>query len=282
MQRFLITGKKGLISRGLQRRLAERHEVVTLARECDDSCLEFDLQHPESFDYTSIKPDDVVVHAAAISSPDACVSGPEIAKQVNVDGSIIFMERCIERGARVVFLSTDLVFGSGKGKNERSEHEPAGLYAEMKQAVEERFHKSAKVKVVRLSYVISLNDKYMKYLSSCVANNEVAEVFDPFYRNTVALADVCEAIERMGTGWERFDWYSVNLCGPDLLSRKALAEIYRQVVDPRLEYTVVHPGKEFFAERPEVLEVVSERLEDLLGHPASPIGKALENELKNC
>ncbi|MEZ7196969.1 NAD-dependent epimerase/dehydratase family protein [Pseudodesulfovibrio karagichevae] len=278
--RFMISGNTGLVGGALRRFLSPRHQVLALSRDCsgDQGCVPFDLRRMADFDFSRIGGGDVVAHAAAISSPDYCAEHPDRARSVNVDGTIAFIEGCRRRGARVLFFSTDLVLGSGRGLDEDSPYRPVGEYAAMKQEVENYFASDEGVKVLRLSYVVSVRDKYIRYLAACAGRGEVAEVFDPLCRSAVALRDVCRAVEEIAGRWGELDWRSVNLCGPQLLSRRDLAEIFKRTVDPGLEYTVVHPGEDFFLSRPEVVELTSNRLRDLLGRSPLRIEEALAAE----
>lgn len=278
--RFVVSGGTGLVGGALRRFLSPRYQVLALLRDCsgDRGCVPFDLRRIDEFDFSRIREGDVVVHAAAVSSPDYCARHPDRARSVNVDGTVAFIEGCRRRGARVVFFSTDLVLGSGKGLDEDSPCRPVGEYAAMKQEVETRFASDGGVKVLRLSYVVSMRDKYIRYLAACAGRGEVAEVFDPLYRSAVAVRDVCRAVEAIADRWDELGWPSVNLCGPQLLSRRDLAEIFKRTVDAGLEYSVVHPGEDFFRSRPAVVELTSNRLRGLLGRSPLRIEDALAAE----
>jgi dTDP-4-dehydrorhamnose reductase len=53
---------------------------------------------------------EIVLHTAAMSKPDDCERDPERAKRVNTRGSGILARACAGVGARLVAVSTDLVF----------------------------------------------------------------------------------------------------------------------------------------------------------------------------
>lgn len=278
--RFVITGSTGLVGDGLRRFLGARYPVLALSRGCPegDGSVPFDLLHISDFDFSCIGENDVVAHTAAISSPDICAKDPQLARAVNVDGTIAFIDGCRKRGASVLFFSTDLVFGPGKGLDEDSPYHPVGEYAAMKREVESHFAADDGVKVVRLSYVVSVRDKFTAYLAACARRGVPAEIFDPLYRSAVALEDVCRAVEAIGSKWDVLGWPAVNLCGPTLLSRQNIADIYTRVVDGALRYSVIYPGEEFFKYRPEVVELASNYLQDLLGREPLPIEEALTLE----
>jgi dTDP-4-dehydrorhamnose reductase len=58
---------------------------------------------------------DLVIHSAAVSHPDACERDPEAAAAVIVDGSRNVARAARTVGARLVHLSTDLVFDGERG-----------------------------------------------------------------------------------------------------------------------------------------------------------------------
>jgi dTDP-4-dehydrorhamnose reductase len=63
---------------------------------------------------TRLKPD-LVVHAAALSQPDACEKAPDRAQSVIVGGSRNMAQAASEHGFRLIHISTDLVFDGTKG-----------------------------------------------------------------------------------------------------------------------------------------------------------------------
>jgi dTDP-4-dehydrorhamnose reductase len=79
----------------------------------------------------------LVIHCAAISKTTECEQQPELARRVNVEVPAQLAELCAE--ARLVFLSTDLVFDGRRGHYvETDAVNPLGVYAETKVAAEQR------------------------------------------------------------------------------------------------------------------------------------------------
>ena len=98
---------------------------------------------------------------ASISAPDICAREHERAWSVNVTGTSEFISRTIERGGRVIFFSSDTVYGECEDPfDESALCKPAGEYAEMKHKVERRFIENPSFKSIRLSYVFSREDKF--------------------------------------------------------------------------------------------------------------------------
>jgi nucleoside-diphosphate-sugar epimerase len=85
---------------------------------------------------------DAVVHLAAIVGDPACARDPDLARAVNLDGSLALLEAAQAAGAsRFVFASTCSNYGRMADPtayvDETSELAPVSLYAETKVAVEQ-------------------------------------------------------------------------------------------------------------------------------------------------
>jgi nucleoside-diphosphate-sugar epimerase len=237
------------------------------------------LEAPEDFDTARIRDGDIVALTAAVSSPDLCSNRHDYAYAVNVTGSTALIARVIDRGARVVFFSSDTVYGFSKEPvDETSELNPAGPYAHMKVELESRFIGNPSFKTLRLSYVFSRSDKFTRYLLECAQRGDTAEVFDPFERAVVYLNDVVDAVLAIAADWSRVASPVVNLGGPQLISRKAMVAGIKAKAIPSLGYRIVEPSEEFFQNRPTTINMVSPLLAPLLGRKASSLESAITQE----
>jgi dTDP-4-dehydrorhamnose reductase len=277
---ILITGRSGFLSARLGARLARDHAVRFTSSRTGEDALPLDLAQAAEFDYGVIREGDIVILLAAISSPDVCRNEFERAYAVNVTGTIRFAKECLERGARILFFSSDTVYGAVEGAcDENSELRPAGEYARMKAEVEQRFPGEPGFRTFRLSYMFSREDRFTRYLRDCGARGEEAEVFHPMSRRIVHVDDVVAATAALCERWERPGASpTVNVGGPELLSRVDLAALFRDVVDRRLRFRVVSPGSAFFEARPRVINMESRYLAGLLGRSPHTIRDALELE----
>lgn len=237
------------------------------------------LDAPADFDYGLIQPADVVLLAAAISSPDICAREHERAWAVNVTGTSGFVTQVISRGGRVVFFSSDTVYGErGDAFDETANSNPAGEYAEMKAEVEKRFLEHPLFKSIRLSYVFSREDKFTKYLSGCAERDEETELFHPFYRAIVHRDDVVEGALALAQRWDEFPQQVINFGGTAVLSRIDFAECLQRNALPSLRFRVTEPGDEFFKNRPRVIAMSSEILPKLLARPSRTLAEAVRIE----
>ena len=102
---------------------------------------------------TAIKEGDVIIFAAAISEPSVVSAQFQKALAVNVESTGEFIETALGKGCKVLFLSSDAVYGEVEtGFDESHPTNPKGAYAEMKAVVEKRFEGNPSFKALRLSY----------------------------------------------------------------------------------------------------------------------------------
>lgn len=240
------------------------------------------LEDPYSFDYSGIKSGDIALVTAAISSPDICANEWDRAWRTNVEGTTAFISRLREQDARVIFFSSDTVYGEREPAfDEDCPAEPCGEYAQMKHAVEERFADDEGFKAIRLSYVFARDDKFTSYLLHCAKTGVAAEIFHPFYRAPIYRDDVIAGTLALAAQWDEIPERVINFGGPQVLSRIELAREIQSRALPRLETKVTEPGADFFKNRPRHISMRSPILQRLLEGKTRTIGDAAEIELKD-
>lgn len=240
-------------------------------------CL--NLGEPDKFDYGIIHSGDVVLLTAAISSPDICAREHDRAWTVNVIGTSVFIEKVIAKGGRIIFFSSDTVYGEkDEPFDEMAICNPAGEYAEMKHAVEKRFLGQSLFKSIRLSYVFSCEDKFTRYLSGCAERNEEAEIFHPFYRAVIYRSDVVQGVIALSQRWDEISQPVINFGGTEVLARTDFAEKLRAKALPKLLFRITEPESQFFRNRPRVIRMMSPILPLLLGRPAHALCEATSME----
>ena len=275
---FVIIGASGYI--GLHLLEKAPSDSWGTASGCRASGLMgFDLAHSDRFPWGQLFKGDVIFMTAAISSPDICACEHARAWAVNVTGTSEFITNVIARGGRVVFFSSDTVYGERSDTfDESAESNPAGEYAEMKSEVEKRFLGNPLFKSIRLSYVFSREDKFTKYLSGCAERGEEVELFHPFYRAIVHRNDVVEGALALAQRWDEFPQPVINFGGPEVLSRIDFAECLKHAALPKLKYRVTEPGDEFFNNRPRIIAMSSNVLPELLGRASRCLLEAAQIE----
>lgn len=277
--KIFVIGATGYIGRVLLKDAKQICVSFGSSSSTNNGFIQVNLNSPSDFDYAVVGPDDVVLITAAISSPDFCARETEKAWSVNVKGTSEFISGVVKQGARVIFFSSDTVYGLRDDVfDESADCYPAGEYAEMKNEVEKRFSKNKSFKSVRLSYVFSREDKFTNYLMKCAVQGEEAELFHPFVRAIIHRDDVIEGALALAKRWEEFPEQNFNFGGSEILSRIDFAECLRTVYLHKLRYTIREPDEEFFKHRPSIIAMKSPLLERLLKRPPRSLLEAARIE----
>lgn len=258
--KIALIGGSGYIGRFLLKRFAQEQdiEVLTFGRSPSCDCF-FELSRAEEFDFSALDGVDLVVFTAAISGPDECARDFERCWAINVTGTSIFIREAIGRGCRVLFFSSDAVFGDIPGAiyDEHSETRAVTPYGRMKKAVEDAFRDEPGFKAIRLSYVASARDRFVSYCLDCIRKDSAAEVFHPFYRNCIAVSDVVDTVVWFIRNWDLYDWFVLNVAGNELVSRVRIADELNRCLGNRLKYTVIQPNAAFYLNRPAITQMRS-------------------------
>lgn len=277
--KYFLIGASGYIGRSIFDSIKKTENVYGTSVAGGNGLLSLNLEAPEEFDYTLVSPGDVVFLSAAISSPDICARDYDRASSVNVTGTSSLIERFVDCGARVVFFSSDTVYGEREDEfDETATCNPAGEYAEMKREVELRFAGNASFKAIRLSYVFSREDKFTRYLAGCAERNEEADLFHPFFRAIVHRDDVVDGALALAARWSEVPEQIINFGGPQVLSRIEFAECLCRAHLHDLHFKVTEPGADFFKNRPRVIAMTSTIFSRLLGRPPRTLSEAVRLE----
>jgi dTDP-4-dehydrorhamnose reductase len=241
-------------------------DCLTPSRNGDAANFSVDLLDWESCRKLPITNLDVVIVLAGVSAPEDCENDFDAAYKVNVVGTKRFISFVLGKGARVLFASSDTVYGEqSRVVDESAPCEPVGKYAIMKRDVEQAFKDHINFVSFRLSYIESGNDKFSNFLKDASANQIEVDVFSDLVRNTVSIENVVEGLHVICTDWDRLDGHRIiNFSGPVSESRAALASriIRRLGLDLRIK-PVPAPGG-FFASRPRIIKLDNGRFSKLL------------------
>lgn len=279
INKLFVVGARGYIGKKVFEAGGNKFSVVGTSSDKAPGLTLLSLDSPACFDYDLISPDDVVVLTAAISSPDICSSDYGRAYRVNVLGTCQFISEIISRGARVIFFSSDTVYGERNSCFALTEHiNPAGEYAFMKAEVEKKYLGVPLFKSIRLSYVFSREDKFTSYLVDCAKSDTIAEIFHPFNRSIVHRDDVICGVLSLAKYWNDFTQQVINFGGPNVLSRVDYAKCLKRYAFPNLKFRVIEPGNAFFENRPRVIAMESNILPMLLRRSSHNLAEAIQIE----
>lgn len=281
MSIYLI-GKNSFIAKRILYELGEKFDIkCTSTNPTDTNDYYLDLSNAEIFNYNIFKKRDLILLLAAISSPDQCNINYKSSYDVNVKGTSYFINKTLNKGARVLFFSSDTVYGDSEGElNELSLCNPKGVYANMKYEVERNFIQKKDFKVFRLSYVFSKDDSFTSLLENSTKANEMIKVYHPYFRRIVYIDDLIEAIIKIDQEWDNLSNNIFNIAGPELISKLTIAELYKENVNKKLTYEVIKPPDDFYKNRPLSINMTSLYLEKLINREPISIKKAIIKEFK--
>lgn len=256
-----IVGSSGYIAGFLIKRFEVEKTIDRILRidqnETADAYL--NLLEAEKFDYEQLDDIDFIVFTAAISSPDKCATDFDYCWKINVEGTKCFIKEAISRKCKVLFFSSDAVFGDIPGKiyTEDSETKAETPYGRMKKAVEDELKDSPYFKAIRLSYVASVKDRFISYCLSCMKNSEIADIFHPFYRNVIVVSDVLDVVVWFANHWDEYTPFVLNVAGKELVSRVRMADELNRLFNNKLKYRISTPGDDFYNNRPKITQMKS-------------------------
>ena len=164
----------------------------------------------------------VVVHTAAETDVDRCETERDLARRVNVQGTVNVADACSKIGAKLMFVSTDYVFDGNKGNYaETDEPNPASFYGLTKLEAERiTASTSSNSLIVRTSVLYGWHPKKLNFatwiLKGLRQGKTLEVVNDHIGSPTLAdnLAEaIGKAIERKSqgilhiAGKERMSWF---------------------------------------------------------------------------
>ncbi|OON35656.1 NAD-dependent dehydratase [Izhakiella australiensis] len=275
MKRVFILGATGYIGSHLAAFLRDDFEVVTLGRKNSD--VIFDLES-NNFDelVDKINANDTLVFLSAISAPDLCEKNYEYAFDINVRKTILLTSMLLEKKVKVIFSSSDAVFGNAKNIcDERDEKRPFGKYGQMKSEVEDYFHDNNNFFVTRFSYVLGKGDKFTLMIDDYYNNGKTLAVFDGFERSVIMINDVLSGIRNIITNWEKINTRVVNFSGNSLVSRQDIVTAIVKEKYHSLSFKFIDAPESFWQGRPKKIHTKSIFLESI-------INRSLESYLAVC
>lgn len=259
--KIALVGSSGYIAEFILNRFVSESDIRSVLKiDCSaEADAYLDLNDADAFDYFLLDDIDFMVFTAAVSEPDKCAGEFDTCWKINVVGTNYFIKQAIGRGCRVLFFSSDAVFGDDAGViyTEGSETRACTPYGRMKKAVEDEFKDDSSFKAIRLSYVVSAKDRFVTYCLRCVENGDKADIFHPFYRNVIVVSDVVNVVTYFAFHWDEYKPTFLNVAGKELVSRIRIADELNRYMGGKLKYSVSMPGEEFFMNRPRITQMKS-------------------------
>jgi len=212
MRSVLITGAGGFVGENLAHRFAREAELALAygshkPQATAHKYFSVDLSVRGEFSRAlgDIRPD-TVIHTAAMVSPDLCERDPRMAYTVNVEGTREIARWTEERGAGMIYFSTDLVFDGKKGGyNEEDAPGPLNVYGRTKLEGEEQVLRiCTRWAIVRLalSYGTTRGAKgdWTLSMRRALDTGKTLHLYTDQFRTPAYVGDTAEAVFRLALG----------------------------------------------------------------------------------
>lgn len=236
--RFLVTGGRGQLARGILRRGGARgHEVIGLGREA----LNITAPAQVAAVLATWAPD-VVINTAAYTQVDRAEAERDRAQAVNALGAGLLARACYDRGTPLLHISTDYVFDGAATRPYREDDPvaPLGTYGATK-AEGERLVLAAGGTVVRTAWLFGQGGpSFVHAIARRAIEDPVLRVVEDQQGSPTWVEDLADALLKLGAAPPGAQVFHV--CGDEPATRHGFAlaivdelRLHRQVACQRIE-----------------------------------------------
>lgn len=284
MKRILVTGAGGRVGSNLVHTMGRRLPVSGTFhrlryRPPGLPTYHMDLASKKSIaDVFSDARPDVVIHAAALTQLDWCETHVAETRAANVDGTRQLVEVAREFEARVVLISTDMVFDGGSPPYREGDRTgPVNVYALSKLDSEPLVRALPDSLIVRTT-VFGWNvrphpDIAERTVDSLERSLEVV-AFDDLFSSPVLVNDLAEILAEM---IERDLVGLYHVCGKDTVSKFQLSRLVAGAFG--LDGSLIRPGDSrrasLAARRPRDTTLDVTKIEATLGRPMPTLAEGI-------
>lgn len=168
-KKIMITGSEGFLGGRIAAHYERNYEVVRVGHGKLDITDEAAVGK-----YFQDKRPDVVIHCAAVSNTRVCEDQPALSEAVNRKGAVNMAKACRENGSRLLFMSSDQIYGGSrqKGPNKESDEIPLiNVYGTHKKQAEDEILKILPDGIcLRLSWMYDFPVRGFKSSSNLLTN----------------------------------------------------------------------------------------------------------------
>ncbi|NTU90468.1 MAG: NAD-dependent epimerase/dehydratase family protein [Chlorobiaceae bacterium] len=250
--------------------------IIDLLNNDDFEFVKGDVRNEEDI-RRALQGMDHVVHLAAIVGDPACAKQPELAREVNLEGSKRMYAVANELGLkRFVFASTCSNYGKMEDPdsfvNEQSALAPVSLYAETKVAVEQYLLSQPKTNPckptsLRFSTVYGLSPRprfdltVNEFTKELALGRELVVFGEQFWRPYCHVVDLCRSVLAVLEAEEEkvaFDVFNVGDTSENYQKQMIVDEILKQLPESTIRYVSKN-------EDPRDYRVTFEKIRERLG-----------------
>ncbi len=168
-KKIMVTGSGGFLGGRIAAYYEGDYDVIRVGHR------NLDITDEEAVgEYIKGHDPDVVIHCAAISDTRVCEENPALSEKVNRRGTVNMAKACRENGSRLLFMSSDQIYGGSrqKGPNKETDEVPLiNVYgAHKKQAEDEILEILPEGICLRLSWMYDFPVRGLKSNSNLLTN----------------------------------------------------------------------------------------------------------------
>lgn len=253
MKKILITGANGFVGRRLLQKYSAHPDYRVFGCSKSKDLLpadqyqfqQVDLTELSEFEkYISTIAPDIIINAAALSSPQYCQENPLQANKVNVEAVRVMSKYAEKNNAYLLHISTDFVFNGSRKRlyTEEDERSPQNYYGETKTKAEDLIcastarHAIARIEVVFGEHYPGQHGNIFTLVRDTLSSGKTLKVVNDQYRTPTFIDDVIWGIDAI-INKEHTGVF--HLAGPDYLSIADFA--YRIARYFKLDESLIQP-----------------------------------------
>lgn len=292
--RILITGASGHLGRRLVKAACQAghqvwawtspREVVTPQSDLPATFTSVELTNPVQVAeaYSQIRPM-VVIHAAALANVAGCYRDPIRAFRVNAEATRQLAGLCVADIARLIYVSTDLVFDGTKGNYEEDDlPQPLSQYGKSKLDGERAVSHHPGLLVARVSWLVgsgtAQRPHFLDQQIASLRQGHPIQLFTDEWRSPLGMEAAAQALVALA----KTDVSGVlHLGGPAKLSRYEMGCTLAKVLGGKQELVqaIKHSEMKSPEPRPSDVSLNSTRWRHLMPESAWPtFEEALKQE----
>lgn len=169
MKTILVTGSNGYLASYIAKENKDKFHWIKMTRQ------DADLSDPQAvYDYVSKQDFDLCFHTAANATTALCEENSSLAHKINVESTMKIVDACKEKGARLIFCSTEQIFNGVEASGPIDEEQTpcsVTVYGQNKIECEEYIHEHLEDAIIlRYTWMMGLSFEGVKASPSIVKN----------------------------------------------------------------------------------------------------------------